>query len=329
MKILYAIQATGNGHISRAQYVIPHLEKYGHVDTLVSGSNATLQPNFAVTYKSCGMSLFYKKCGSIDKTALFYKNNYAKAIKDAIDLPVKNYDLIINDFDFVTALACKIRGKRSVQFGHQASFMSDHAPRPAQKSIAGEFVLANYARATQYVGLHFQKYDDFIFPAVIKPEIINATPKDHGHITIYLPSYDDDCFKSEIKKLKHLRFEWFDKGVSRPKVEGNITFFPISNELFTKSMINCHGIITGGGFETPAEALYMKKRILAVPINGQYEQQCNAAALEKMGVPTILNIDNKTIGKQINQWLDMAWNIPTIESNKLEDTIDYIVNAQI
>lgn len=177
MKILYAIQATGNGHISRAQYVIPYLEKYGQVDTLVSGSNATLQPNFAVTYKSCGMSLFYKKCGSIDKTALLYKNNYAKAIKDAIDLPVKNYDLIINDFDFVTALACKLRGKRSVQFGHQASFMSDHAPRPEQKSIAGEFVLSNYARATHYVGLHFQKYDDFIFPAVIKPEIINSTPK--------------------------------------------------------------------------------------------------------------------------------------------------------
>lgn len=94
-------------------------------------------------------------------------------------------------------------------------------------------------------------------------------------------------------------------------------------------MINCHGIITGGGFETPAEALYMKKRILAVPINGQYEQQCNAAALEKMGVPTVLNIDNKTIGKQINQWLDMPWNIPTIESNKLAETMDYIVNAHL
>jgi hypothetical protein len=29
MKILYAVQATGNGHISRAIELMPHLEKYG------------------------------------------------------------------------------------------------------------------------------------------------------------------------------------------------------------------------------------------------------------------------------------------------------------
>jgi UDP:flavonoid glycosyltransferase YjiC (YdhE family) len=32
MKILYAIQGTGNGHIARAFDVIPHLKRHGEVD---------------------------------------------------------------------------------------------------------------------------------------------------------------------------------------------------------------------------------------------------------------------------------------------------------
>ncbi|MEM6298665.1 MAG: glycosyl transferase, partial [Bacteroidota bacterium] len=35
MNILFAIKGTGNGHLSRARAVIPHLKKYGKVDLLV------------------------------------------------------------------------------------------------------------------------------------------------------------------------------------------------------------------------------------------------------------------------------------------------------
>ncbi|MBK9678999.1 MAG: hypothetical protein IPO69_09040 [Saprospiraceae bacterium] len=33
----------------------------------------------------------------------------------------------------------------------------------------------------------------------------------------------------------------------------------IQDELFTQSMISSHGVITGGGFETPAEAIFKEK----------------------------------------------------------------------
>ena len=42
MKIFYAIQATGNGHISRAMQLYPYLQKFGEVDFFMSGSNASL-----------------------------------------------------------------------------------------------------------------------------------------------------------------------------------------------------------------------------------------------------------------------------------------------
>ena len=36
MKILYSVQATGNGHIARAKEILPYLKKYGEVDALIS-----------------------------------------------------------------------------------------------------------------------------------------------------------------------------------------------------------------------------------------------------------------------------------------------------
>ena len=49
----------------------------------------------------------------------------------------------------------------------------------------GEFLLKNFARASQYIGLHFDSYDDFIFTPVIKKEILQATPRNLGHFTVY------------------------------------------------------------------------------------------------------------------------------------------------
>lgn len=43
MKIFYAVQATGNGHISRAMTLLPYLQQYGTVDIFLSGDNSNLQ----------------------------------------------------------------------------------------------------------------------------------------------------------------------------------------------------------------------------------------------------------------------------------------------
>ena len=66
MKIFYAIQATGNGHLSRATQLYPYLKKMGEVDFFVSGNNASLNVPFPVKYKSKGVSLQYSTCGGLD-----------------------------------------------------------------------------------------------------------------------------------------------------------------------------------------------------------------------------------------------------------------------
>ena len=82
----------------------------------------------------------------------------------------------------------------------------------------------------------------------------------------------------------------------------NIIIQPISNEAFISSMASATGILCGAGFETPAEALFMKKKLMVIPMKGQYEQQCNAAALKEMGVPVIKSLKAKHL-PAIKAWL--------------------------
>lgn len=326
MKILYAIQATGNGHISRAIQLLPYLSSRGEVDTILSGSNSTLSMGIDPTYRSNGVSLFYRKCGGLNYFKMLSRNGVYKAVKDAKDLPVEKYDLVVNDFDFVTAHACRLKKVKSIQFGHQASFMSSNTPRPNQKSQIGELILKYYAQANNYLGLHFEQYDSFIFPPVIKEQILNANPSDKGHITVYLPSYDKDCLEFHFNSLADLHFEVFSNEVDKQIQVGNITYFPISNEGFTESLIHCHGIITGGGFETPSEALYLNKKLMCIPIRNHYEQACNAAAVKLLGGYVLNDIDDQVWQSQIRDWLDLPKLNYIQKANDINSTLDFLID---
>ena len=291
MKIFYAVQATGNGHISRAMEVLPFLERYGKVDIFLSGANNSLQLDAPVKYRSRGLSLFYTNSGGLNYWEIARQVAPLRVWKEVRDLPIENYDLVINDFECITSLSCMYKKIPSVNFGHQASFVSPKTPRPQHREWMGEWILRNYARATQYVGLHFKQYDDFILPPVIKREILQAEPVDKGHITVYLSSYSDATVRRYLQPLTDFRFQVFSKEVKKPTPDGNILFLPVSRAGFNKSLITCRAILTGAGFETPAEALYLGKKLMVIPIRGQYEQACNAAALQKMGVPVLKALD--------------------------------------
>ena len=301
MRIFYAVQATGNGHISRAMEILPYLQQYGEVDIFLSGTNAQLGQGLPVVYRSKGLSLDYNKKGGLDYWKIFKKLKPLMLVKDAIKLPLHQYDLILNDFESITTLACNLKRLPSVHFGHQASFKSPLVPRPLKKDVLGEWVLKNYCKGSINLGLHFKAYDDNINTPIIKSSIIHAKTADRGHVTVYLPQYPGSEIATYFKSLTYIHFQVFTRETKIIKQQDNITFYPIDNEMFTQSLIDCHGIITGGGFETPAEALYLGKRVMVMPILGQYEQWCNAAALQEWNVPTLENLTTRT-GVSIHRW---------------------------
>jgi len=322
MKILYSVQATGNGHISRAMELLPYLKEYGEVDIFLSGANSSLDLDVPIKYRSKGLSLFYTCKGKLDYTKTAFALSPFRLRKEVKDLPVEKYDLVLNDFECITAMACAAKKIPSVNFGHQASFYSDKTPRPKEKSKMGEWILKNYARASFYIGLHFQPFDKFIFPPVIKKEINEAQPSDKGYYAVYLPSYCEHVMEKYFHPLAPHQFHIFSWQTKTIKQSGNISFMPVDKILFNEALINCSGIITGGGFETPAEALKLEKKLMVIPIKGQYEQQCNAAALEQLGVKKLEKLDDD-FTDHFTEWLRSE----TIKVNYYRSTKDIVANV--
>lgn len=286
MKILYAIQGTGNGHISRAREIVPLLQQYGELDILISGTQADVKLIQEVKYKLHGFSFIFGKKGGVDHFKTWRNMNLFRFNADMKQLPLKEYNLIINDFEPVTAWACRNQGIESVSLSHQASFKSKKVPRP--KTIDwGRLILSRYAPTTHHIGFHFERYDDFIHTPVIRSEIRNLTPTNLGHYTVYLPAIDDKHLVKILNEIPGTRWEVFSKHTSTSYSDGHVDVFPVHNERFNQSMASSAGVFTGGGFEGPAEALFLGKKLLVAPMRFQYEQQCNAYALKQLGLPVI------------------------------------------
>ena len=286
MKILYAIQGTGNGHVSRAREIIPHLKKYGEVDLLISGTQAEIDVDEEVKYRFTGFGFVFGENGGVDFRETWKRFDIRQFIRDCRNLPVKDYDLVINDFEPVAAWACRMKRKKSHALSHQSAMLSTRTPKPGGFHWGG-MILRHYAPASTYTAFHFRAYDDFIHTPVIRSEIRILNPQDHGHYTVYLPAYSDHFILEQAAAFPEIRWHIFSKHSDKHYISGNAEVFPVDNQKFTRSLENCCGLLTGGGFEGPAEALFLKKKVLCVPMKNQYEQQCNALALEEMGVPVI------------------------------------------
>jgi len=312
VKILFAIQGTGNGHLSRARDVYPELKKYGEVDVLISGIQADVDFPYPVRYRYYGMSFIFGSHGGVDMIKTAQKLKLGKLIKDIRKLPVKAYDIIINDFEPVSAWACKLQKVPCISLSHQSAVLNEYAPQPKESDFVGKLVLKNYAPVTAAYGFHFKAFANNIFTPVIRKQVREMMPTDEGHYTVYLPSYDDETLLTHLSHFPNVKWQVFSKHNKEAYTKGNVQLQPIENDAFIKSMAASTGVLCGAGFEGPAEAMYLGKKLMVIPMLAQYEQQCNAAAMEKLGVPVIKTLSAKYYDN-INWWL--------IDGKKI--TVDY------
>lgn len=328
MKILYAIQGTGNGHLSRARDIIPILQQKGELDILVSGIQADLELPYPVKYKFKGLSFIFGKKGGVDLVATYKKSNLKQLYKEIKSLPVENYDLVINDFEPVSAWACKMKHKECIGLSHQAAVINKKSPKPKNKDLVGKAVLNNYAPVTEAYGFHFGMYDKNIFTPVIRSQVRSAKADNKDHFTVYLPAYSDERIIKVLSEIKKINWQVFSKHSKKEYKEKNVYIRPVNNDDFIESFINCSGVLCGAGFETPAEALFLKKKLMAIPMKGQYEQQCNAAALKDMGVPIIKSLKRKHIEK-IRAWAEGKQVITVNYPNSTERIINMIIRKHV
>ncbi len=324
MKVLYAIQGTGNGHIARAGEIIPILRNKVDLDILISGTQANIQLPFEVDYQLHGLGFTFGMAGGINFWKTARNLALVKLYRNVKELPVEKYDLVINDFEPVTAWACAMKKVPIVSLSHQSAVLHENAPRPQKLDRMGEFVLKNYAPAGKTYGFHFASYGERIFTPVIRSEIRNAKVYNNGQYTVYLPAYSEKKIIECLIRFRHINWTVFSKHSKIAYEFANIKVSPVDNSAFIHHMVNCQGVLCGAGFETPAEVLYLGKKLMVIPMKGQYEQQCNAAALKKLGVPVAENLRAAGISV-IEEWLKNDQAIEVSYPEKTEEIIDIVL----
>lgn len=286
MNILYGIQGTGNGHLTRSMKVIGRLKEKGHeVDVVLSGNYGNIQAPHPIRYQLKGFTFQHHADGSVDIFRTFLSLDFRQFLKDT-KLDLDRYDRIITDYDPITAWAAKWQDKESYGLSNQYAFLSDKTPRPRprKKDPVSEFILKNFAPVTHPIGMHFKEYDTFIYKPVIRDDVRALTLTDEGHYTVYVPDVDMAALVDTLNtQASGERFEVFTNKVKAEETKGNCRIRPTHPEHFMQSFASAHGIITRCGFQTTAEALYTGKKLMAVPQLGQYEQACNAVSLAELG----------------------------------------------
>ncbi len=303
MKILYSIQGTGNGHLSRAHYIYKILRKITkNIDVLIAGNNYSLKPSIPVKYKISGIS-FVIVNGRIDYLKTISNFDLVKPFLDQKKIPFKSYDLIISDFEPISAWSSLRFNIPSIHISHQASFIEKNVPRPPQKNLIGEYVMKYFCPTNDYIGLHYQNYGDNISEPIIQNIQTLKKKEMREYISVYLPWFEDDYLISFFKNIDNIKFHIFSKNVDKVVKKGNCLFEPLNQKTFYENLIQCKGVITNAGFQTTSESLHLGKRLLVIPVKNQYEQECNVAALDKIGIHSIKNLEFNEI-ENIYKWID-------------------------
>jgi uncharacterized protein (TIGR00661 family) len=323
VKILFAIQGTGNGHLARAEYIVPILREYGDLDLFVSGAQADIKLPYPVKYKSKGLSFYFGKSGGIDFLKTFKHNSSKDVYKEIKKFPVDKYDLVINDFEPISAWACRKQEVPCIGLSHQSALLSPKAPRPRKIDPVGEWVLHNYAPTDANVSFHFERYDKDMFTPVIRSAVREARASVNEHYTVYLPAYDDKKLVPLLAKLPQVKWHIFSKHTKKAYHVGKLSVYPVNKDEFAASMTSCKGVLCGAGFETPAEALYLGKKLMVIPMKSQLEQHYNAASLKQLGVPVLKRLKKKSLEK-IQAWIDSE---ATITVDYADDTAQAVERA--
>ncbi|NEX13593.1 MAG: hypothetical protein C1941_02650 [Prosthecochloris sp.] len=319
MKILFGVQGTGNGHISRSRELVTRLRESGHeIDVIISGRKEEELKEIEVfspyrVYK--GLTLVTYR-GRMNYIETMFRLDLGKLMTDVLSLDVNGVDLIITDFEPVTATAARMKNIPSLGFGHQYAFPYD-VPI-ARGNIFERYTLLNFAPAQYNAGLHWHHFDQPIFPPVIPRHLYEsgAVTVRQEKVLVYLPFEELEDVAALLLPFDGKEFYIYGKS-REDHDDGHLHYRAYSREGFLQDLQECSGVVCNAGFELPGEALHLGKKLLLRPLDGQIEQESNAMAIEELGYGmTMHSLD----GNVLRDWLHKPGREPLVYSR----TVDYI-----
>ncbi len=292
MKILYGVQGTGNGHTTRARAMATALRSAGaEVDFLFSGRDPEQffdMDSFGDYRVRSGLT-FVTRNGRIAPLATLARARPRRFLREVSELSLSHYDLVISDFEPITARAAPAR-------------CSTLYPIPQHRGgLIQRRVFRHFAPAPCNLGLHWHHFDQPILPP-IAPVDASPCPVERGHYLVYLPFESPATIGDLLARFPGYRFSVFHPRAEPGRI-GSVQWHRPGWEPFHTSLRGCEGVICNAGFELASEVLQLGRKLLVRPLRGQSEQYSNALALDVLGYGHVM--DHLDPGK-VAAWLDAA-----------------------
>ena len=289
MNILYGVQATGNGHISRSREIVGSLKEKGHnIFVILSGRDPALLWDIEELkpYKAYKGLTFSTNKGRIKYFETAINLNFKQFFSDIETFDASEYDIAITDFEPLTSRIAKRNKIPSIGIGHQYAFFNKIPTEGANP--AANFIIRKFAPVDFPIGLHWHHFNQPILPPVVPMFNENhnlSTIK--NKILVYLPFEDKEDIIRLLTPFKNYDFFVYHK-FEKPSLKGNIHLCPFSRKGFLDDLKECSGVVTNAGFELVSEALTIGKKILIKPLSGQMEQLSNARAIRMLNLGFVM-----------------------------------------
>lgn len=130
-----------------------------------------------------------------------------------------------------------------------------------------------------------------VMPPLLRAAILKMNPAKENFILVYLvnsgyksqiiewhkqhPEITIHCFMDCNQLKNEHKGEWI--------WDDTLSFHSLNDKKFMEMMASCSAMATTAGFESVCEAMYLSKPVMMVPVEGQFEQYCNAADAQKNG----------------------------------------------
>lgn len=293
-RILYGVNGEGAGHSTRAKEVLSHLVAQGHEVHVASFDRGlqNLKQQFDVTeiygfrFAYLNNRVRYKRTLAKNLVTVPQAARSLALLNNLID--AREIDLVITDFE---PLTCHVGHKRklpviSIDNQHCLTNAAVSYPRQYRRDAAVAKLVTRFMTpgAQAYFVISFfdapvRKRNTFLFPPLLRQEILNAVPTEGEHVLVYVTS----PAPALGRLLNSVRCQFTAYGFGREGQDGNICYKRPSMDGFFHDLVRARAVIGNSGFSLVTEALHLGKPYLALPVRHQFEQIFNAYWLEKSG----------------------------------------------
>src|SRR5580700_3580249 len=291
--ILYGVNGEGAGHSTRSKEVLTHLREQGHTLHVASFDRGmqNLRDQFEVTeifgfrFAYVNNRVRYKRTIAKNLITVPQAAKSANRLKNLI--ATWKIDLVITDFEPLSCHVAHRVGLPVISIDNQHCLTNAVVSYPTQyRSDAAAAKLVTKLmtpHADAYLVISFfsapvKKRNTFLFPPLLRQEILEATPTQGEHVLVYVTS----PAPALTKILSAVRAPFIAYGFGRDGKEGNVVYKKPSLDGFMRDLTSAKAIVANAGFSLVTEALHLGKPYLAVPVEHQFEQIFNAYWLQKM-----------------------------------------------